>query len=69
MLGTQSVLIDRNMYSFDEALTLLGYLGKKFIKVDFAKNFYRFRQFNPGNTKFKIVKDSLVPGIEYVIAY
>ena len=71
----QSVLINNNDMTLDEATDWIVNNKFKLKKVDITENFFRYRQFNPqyieklGFTEYIIKKISNKPLIELVIAY
>lgn len=66
----QSVIIHKGMYSLYKAKRILRELGYFNKGHDTTANFFRFRQFNPDdNKKYKIVSDSRLYGVKYVIEY
>jgi hypothetical protein len=69
----QSVIIDKNKYTLQQAIEFLHRNNYKYPKVDITKNLYRFRQIEPaklrkeGYTHYHTKQIS--PDISLVIAY
>lgn len=62
----QSVLIDKNIYSLDEALEFIIDNNYKHDKVDITENYYRFRQKNP-SIKHNYITKQIYKGIKLII--
>lgn len=66
MSNIQSVIIDKRVYSFAQAVNYVYLHGYKLKKVDETVNFYRFRQLDPELFKKFYIKD-LHNGVKLVI--
>jgi hypothetical protein len=66
--NVQSILIDKNFFSLNEAKEWLLKHGHHIYKVDDRGNFYRFRQINPIEFEHFFTK-KIEPGVEFVIGY
>ncbi len=71
----QSILFKKQYWNPNDAINWLSVNGFKNNKIDEAKNFYRFRQFNPIpgaryiNQKGRDRFGNKYPSIEFVISY
>jgi hypothetical protein len=65
-MTVQSVIIDKRLYSFAQAINYINLHGYKLKKVDETANFYRFRQLDPDSFKKYFIKD-LHNGVKLVI--
>lgn len=69
----QSVLLSKSMYKLVDVCPIVKALGFNCFYIDDSGMYYRVRQFNPKllrkNPKYKILKSSLVEGVEFIIQY
>lgn len=69
----QSILVSKSMYKITDVCPIVRALGYNCFYIDNSGMYYRVRQFNPDllrkNPKYKILKSSLVDGVEFVIQF
>jgi hypothetical protein len=69
----QSVIIDKNKYTLQQAIEFLHRNNFKYNKVDITKNLYRFRQLEPAKLRkenYTHYRTKVIsPEISLVIAY
>lgn len=68
MSKIQSVLIEIDKYTLDEAISFLINHNLNYHKVDIKDRYFRFRQFNPSSRYHYITKE-ITDGIKFIIAY
>lgn len=62
----QSVLIDKDIYTLEEAIDFLNDYGLSHKKVDITDNYYRFRQIPP-NKKYFYQTKNFAKGIKIIM--
>lgn len=62
----QSVLIDKDIYTLEEAIEFLDDYGLSHKKVDITDNYYRFRQIPP-NKKYFYRTENFAKGIKIIV--
>jgi hypothetical protein len=68
MSKVQSILFDKNYYSFSDAIKWIKSHNFVVKKVDITENYYRIRQLDPKNfNRFRII--DIKPGIKFVIGF
>ena len=71
--NVQSLIFERSIYNKKDVKVMTQALGYNFWYIDTTDRFYRVRQFNPGSfrsrPKYKNIRSTTIPGVEYVIEY
>jgi hypothetical protein len=69
----QSILLDRNFYSKDEAIIVMKNLKGKIRDLEITENYFRFRQLDPKNLRKRGYSDirtrHISPHIQFIIYY